>query len=76
MKLNHQKLNFVCVTGHKSFLSFVYLDYCYNNPVMHVFIHILQATRKETKSDDDVELVGADNLERRNISRGNGCHML
>ena len=29
-------------TGHKAFLGFFYLDYAYNNPVMHVFIKVLK----------------------------------
>ena len=29
-------------TGHKAFLGFFYLDYAYNNAVVHVFIQILK----------------------------------
>ena len=28
--------------GHRAFLGFFYLDYAYNNPVMHVFIKVLK----------------------------------
>ena len=34
---------FLCMfTGHKAFLGFFYLDYAYNNAVMHVFIKIMK----------------------------------
>ena len=29
-------------TGHKAFLGFFYLDYAYNNAIVHVFIQILK----------------------------------
>ena len=29
-------------TGHKAFLGFFYLDYAYNNAVVHVFVQILK----------------------------------
>ena len=29
-------------TGHKAFLGFFYLDYAYNNAVVHVFIQVLK----------------------------------
>ena len=34
--------------AHRAFLGFFYLDYAYNNPVMHVFIKVL----KESIYDD------------------------
>ena len=33
---------FLCVIGHKSFLSFFYLHYCYNNAVVHVFVNLMK----------------------------------
>ena len=30
------------ISGHKAFLGFFYLDYAYNNAVMHVFIENLK----------------------------------
>lgn len=29
-------------SGHRAFLGFLYLDYCYNNAVVHTFIHLLR----------------------------------
>lgn len=34
-------------TGHRAFLGFFYLDYAYNNAVMHVFIATLKDTLEE-----------------------------
>ena len=36
------------ISGHKAFLGFFYLDYAYNNAVMHVFIENL----KDSLDDD------------------------
>ena len=54
------------VPGHRSFLSFIYLDYCYNNAVMHVFTHLLvDAVRKEEEGlVSNVELVGSDKVHK------------
>ena len=56
--------------GHKSFLSFIYLDYCYNNPVLQVFTHLLTTSVSKDKVEVNVELVGADDLERANAAKG------
>ena len=57
---------FFYVPGHRSFLSFIYLDYCYNNAVMHVFTHLLvDAVRKEEEGlVSNVELVGPDKVHK------------
>ena len=31
-----------CPTGHEAYLGFLYVDYCYNNAVVHTFMHLLQ----------------------------------
>lgn len=52
--------------GHKDYLGFIYMDYCYNNPVMHVFSHLLEHSidkGKKLETEVDVELVGADILD-------------
>ncbi len=36
----------VCA-GHKAYLGFMYLDYTYNNAVVHVFLGILKHTLRE-----------------------------
>ena len=32
------------ISGHKSFVGFLYLEYTYNNPVVNIFIKILTDT--------------------------------
>ena len=36
-----------CNTGHQAFLGFFYLDYAYNNAVVHVFIEKLKENLEE-----------------------------
>jgi hypothetical protein len=48
------------------------MDYCYNNPVMHVFSHLLKKSAEERSKvidEGNVELVGTDALVEDN-SRG------
>ena len=35
-------IHYVTHVGHKAFLGYFYLDYAYNNAVVHVFIKILK----------------------------------
>ena len=32
------------ISGHKSFVGFLYLEYTYNNPVVNIFIKLLTDT--------------------------------
>ncbi len=34
-------------TGHKAYLGFMYLDYTYNNAVVHVFLGLLRHSLRE-----------------------------
>ena len=56
--------------GHKTFLGFLYMDYCYNHPVLHVFSHVLENSvhkdRGKDEEEGNVELVEADEFEKRN----------
>ena len=36
--------------GHRAFLGFFYLDYAYNNPVIHVFIKVLKESLYDNPS--------------------------
>ena len=36
-----------CNTGHQAFLGFFYLDYAYNNAVVHVFMEKLKESLEE-----------------------------
>lgn len=48
--------------GHRAFLGFMYMDYCYNNAVVHTFIHtirggaslrgVAEVTRPHHRKDD------------------------
>ena len=59
-------LNYIFFVGHKSYLGFIYMNYCYNNAVMHVFSHLLeksvvrQNSLEQEANVERVELVGAD----------------
>ena len=35
------------LTGHNAFLGFFYLDYAYNNAVVHVFIEVLKESLED-----------------------------
>lgn len=64
--------------GHRAFLGFVYLDYCYNHPVLHVFSHLLENAVREKavkESDDEVKLVEA-NLEGSFVPKSNKSRLL
>ena len=37
-------IDITCTAGHEAFLGFVYLDYTYNNAVVHVFINLLRTS--------------------------------
>ena len=53
------------IADHKAYQGYIYMHYCYNNPVMHVFSHLLVKSVSQTQSSDPeakVELVGADVL--------------
>ena len=44
------------------------MNYCYNNPVLHVFSHLVEnAVREREKKDSNVELVEADELAKKNL---------
>ena len=49
--------------GHRAFLGFVYLDYCYNHPVLHVFSHLLENAVREKEGMRDSDADGMKLLE-------------
>ena len=60
------------IADHKAYQGYIYMHYCYNNPVMHVFSHLLVKSVSQTQSSDPeakVELVGADALVKPSPKR-------
>ena len=44
------------LTGHKAFLGFFYLDYAYNNAVVHVFVKVLSEAVEGNRSRESSTL--------------------
>ena len=64
------------IADHKAYQGYIYMHYCYNNPVMHVFSHLLVKSVRQTQSLDaqaEVELVGADALVKTSQNTSMPC---
>ena len=51
----------LCIAaGHQAYLGFVYLDYTYNNAVVHVFINLLRKSVQNHTSRESIQSVLSD----------------
>ena len=56
--------SFPFISGHKSFIGFLYLEYTYNNPVVNMFVKLMTDAVNTGEGDEEKAAINQEILSK------------